>query len=144
MRIPTEGRSNRARSLIVAGVAAFGIAEVLTWITAGSMWWSFRGFMRGGPESEAGIRDAHFALVMFVVAGANAAVLVLFLVRRRRICAIALGVFQALDMAVGIALTLLVDTAWLVLAVVAIPALALIVAYELPTKTSGRATRSGS
>jgi len=102
----------------------------LTWFAAGSIWWSFRGLLRGGPESEAGIRDASLALVMFAVAAANAAVLVLFLVCRRRIAAIALGVLQALDVAAGIALALLVERTWIVSAVVAFPALALILAYQ--------------
>jgi hypothetical protein len=143
VRPPTNGRLNRARSLALAGVAVCGIAEVLTWFIAGSIWWSFRGFLRGGPESEAGIRDASLALVMFAVATANAAVLVLFLVRRRRIAAIALGVFQALDIAAGIALALLVDGTWIVNAVVAFPAIALILAYQR-TATLTSITRSPS
>jgi hypothetical protein len=134
VRPPTGRLRNRARSLVIAGIVASVIVEILTWYAAGSIWWSFRGLLRGGPGSEAGIADARFAAVMFAVAAANAAMLILFLVRRRRTPVTALGVLQAADIVASITLTLLFDVWWVVAVVAAVMAFALIVAYRLATR----------
>jgi len=130
------GGSNGRSVIAIGGVVGLVTAEVLVWIAAGSIWWSFQGLLRGGPGSEAAIEDARFALAMFVGAAANAAVLLLFLVRRRRRFSIALGALQAVDIVVAVALALLIDEWWFVIAALAAPALALIAVYEWTTMLS--------
>ncbi len=44
-----------------AGIVALVAGQALVWLVAASIWWSFRGFMRGGPSSPGGVADAYFA-----------------------------------------------------------------------------------
>jgi ABC-type thiamin/hydroxymethylpyrimidine transport system permease subunit len=86
--------------------------------------------MRGGPGSDAGIADTRFALAIFAAAAINAAALVAILVHQRRRTTVLVGIVQALDAVVAVALASLTERSWLVITVLAVSTLFLLYAYE--------------
>jgi hypothetical protein len=121
----TGGAVNPRRQLL-AGVAVLVVTQCLVWVVAGSIWWSFRGLMAGGPASPHGADDAHFAIAVFIAAAVNGAALVPFLLLRRRWSVILLIVIQALDALVALPLTLLISVWWILITIVAAPTIALL------------------
>jgi len=111
------------------GIGAFVMAQALVWFFAGSIWWSFRGGLvwPGQEPSPSRIaRDTYLAIAFFVVAAINVAVLPPFLARPGRRSIILVTAIQAMGALGALALTLVIDTAWILITALAVPTLAML------------------
>lgn len=131
----TGGAVNPHRWLL-GGVVVLVVTQCLIWVVAGSIWWSFRGLMAGGPASPHGADDAHFAIAVFIAAAVNGAALVPFLLLRRRWGVILLIVIQGIDALVALPLTFLISVWWILIAIVAAPTIAVLFIVGRSTRAS--------
>lgn len=117
-----------ARRWLLAGIAVLVIAQTLVWWFAGSVTWSFRGLLTPDPSRIA--RGTFIAVASFIAAAANVAVLLAFLARPGRRFTLLLAVIQTVDALAALALTPAIDTAWILIAALAVATLALLYLAE--------------
>jgi hypothetical protein len=132
------------RRWLHVGIVAFVMAESLVWFFAGSIWWSFRGSLvwPGQEPSPSRIaRDTYLAIAFFIVAAINVSVLLPFLVRPGRRSIFSVIAIQATGGVGALVLTLVIDTAWIVIAALAVPTLAMLyIAYRRQSATTFQPT----
>ena len=140
-------RSKTRQHWFRIGVVLLVIAQSLVWLFAGSVWWSFRGLLAGGPSSQRGTSDAYVAIAFFAVAAISLAALVQFVARPGRKALLLLAAIQIVSALAALAFTLFVDPRWILIVALAVPALALLyvsaqaVVIAVPPTNFGQARR---
>jgi hypothetical protein len=117
------------RRWLIFGIVALIVGQVLVWLFAGWIWWSFRGGLvwpGQEPSPSRVARDSYVAMAFFVVAAINVAALMAFLARPRMRSIFLLTAIQAIGGLAAIAFTLMIDRTWILITALAVAALALL------------------
>ena len=107
------------------------MAQILIWLVAGSIVWSFRDLMVGVGSKESAY-NSRFAIAVFGGAGINAIAALAFLLRQRRRAWVLLVAVQGGDFVFTVAEGALLSHWWWLISAVAAITLALLYVFPRP------------
>jgi hypothetical protein len=106
-----------SRRWLLAAVSATVAAQIVIWLVAGSITWTYRDLMVGTGSKEAA-DNTRFAIAIFVGAGVNGAAFLAFLFRQRGWGWLLLMAVQIADVAIALAGGALINPWWWLMSLV--------------------------
>jgi hypothetical protein len=106
-----------SRRWLLAAVSATVAAQIVIWLVAGSITWTFRDLMVGTGSKEAA-DNTRFAIAIFGGAGVNGAAFLAFLFRQRGWGWLLLMAAQIADVAIALAGGALISPWWWLISLV--------------------------